>query len=127
MLKKQIIYADFSTRIMSILIDFAIISWIMGKPIKFLAKHIILYYLGNHIKEYNIDPHNYQMIFNIINSGDIKTTIPPILILKSYLLINLSQITFVSAYFISFCYKFSTSPGKFILGYKIVEAKSERR
>ena len=122
--KKQVVYAGLMSRIISTMLDLCVLAALLSYPMKYISQFILIHYFQDHIILHAISLDDRDAIATLFTSTEFLNNLPVMAFLKSYSIITLVQISFASIYFVFCWYKFGATPGKFLLGHKVVKANN---
>lgn len=121
-MKKQIIYPQFIPRIFALTIDFTIILLVFAPVINIIANYIFLYIFQDFFIAHSVDTSSAEEVLASVKTQDFMNYLTIYKFVAYPISIFVVNIIFMGIYFVGFNYKFSATPGKFIMRMKIANA-----
>ena len=121
MQQKQIIYPSFITRIFSTSLDMFLLSVVLTPIMNMISKWLFLYQFKDFVINQGINMNDHNAITKAFNSREFIEYFTWESFLSYFIPILIIQFALIATYFVYFWHKLGFTPGKFILGIRVVD------
>lgn len=123
-MQKQLLYPSLISRLFSTNIDFVVMFFIFSPLMAFCNKWLFVYKFKNFLVHYGINTKDDNLMNKVFYSPEFAQYYSQLDIISYVTITIVFFLLLVALYYIYFWHKFGWTPGKLILGFRVIDANT---